>query len=156
MKKIILLLLLISTKSIAQDKTETQDWIRKQFYNYRYTNSVINEHLTFDNGYLYYKTNSAEFRVKIKDIQKVKIEKSKFNSNDDEGWAVLSFKFKTGKFEIRLSGEADFKMSDNESKIDFFLVSKFISDNMKPRMEKSIVHLVKLYGGDATIYKEPF
>lgn len=97
-------------------------------------------------------------QLPIKDIKQIKIHHKKFNSEDEEGWDVITLYFDKNKSKTKDAKPSDnntYKVSESTS-IDIKLTNKFIEDGLKPRMEKALLHLIKSYGGNAIIKKEPF
>ena len=45
---------------------------------------------------------------------------------------------------------------DEGTMTNILLSSNLFNDKMEHRLEKALLHLIKLYGGNATIKKEPF
>ena len=157
MKNLYLLVFLISNVLMfGQTKSETQQWLRKIHLDYRTLNKYLTCDIMFKDGYVYMLRYPTKFRVKIKDIKKIKIQKHTLYLGDTEGTVILKLLFEKGKFESNYDDENNFKVSDNDDYLKYCYDSRFMTDDMKERVEKAYVHLVKLYGGSATVYKEPF
>lgn len=139
MKKIILILLVLNSSFLfSQTKSETEKWIEEKYYEYqREVNS--DDDLTFENGNLIYRYLGSDLpQIKIKEIKQVQIRLEKFNSKDEVGWTAIYIYYGKGNY---------YKIG-----ID----SKFYNGDLPNRMYKALIHLVKLYGGNATIKKEAF
>lgn len=167
MNKIFLFFLILNSYMIfGQDKNETESWIIEKYDEYeRSINS--NMDLWIEDGYLYYyftlyddpikaKENGVLYRMKIKDIKAIKTIKKKFNSEDNIGWTnLILYTEKTKMF------SKDFPVSKgwectNEGFLNIPLKSEFISEGVNIRFQKAVLHLVKLYGGNAIVKKEAF
>jgi len=137
--------------AIGQNKTETIQWITEKFDAYK---NPLEGKTEIRNDYIY-RIGSDELRVKIKNIKKIAIKKSSYNSVD---YATIELMFDAGKLEYKENKDPEFKISKNESdkKISLIVLPNFLTDGLKERMEKALVHLVKLSGGNAVIYKETF
>ena len=154
--------LLASFISIAQTKKETEEWIVEQYNEYE---DPVNRSrdLFFEDGYIYYLWLIAEnhgfwSKLKIKDIKNIKIYHKKYNASDTVGWDVITLYFDKQKLytrDVNLSVESNYIVSEGTT-IDIKLKNNFITDGLKPRMEKALLHLIKQYGGNATTKKDPF
>jgi len=144
-------LFLIYQVALCQDKPETIRWITEKIDIYK---NPIESKMEIRDDYIY-RISSSELRVKIKNIRKIAIKKSSYNSVD---YSTLELIFDAGKLEYKDASELEFKTSKNKSdnKLSLTLLPSFLNDGLKDRMEKALVHLVKLFGGNAIIYKEPF
>lgn len=152
---ITLLLFIVSSQFYGQSKAESQDWITSKYNDYERT---VNKKfdLEFEDGYLMYLIFDDLFRVQIKDILRMEIKAEKWDSADKIGWTSIYIYFQKGKLSIKQYGENSFTTDSGDTFFKIPLKSEFISDGLKPRMEKAFVHLIKLYGGSATIKKEAF
>jgi hypothetical protein len=148
--------------AFSQTKSETEKWIVEKYNEYE---SPVNNtrELIFDDSFIYYLwifTNNYGYwtQLSIKDIKHIKIHHKKFNAEDAEGWDVITLYFDKNKSKTKDAKESDnniYKVAESTS-FEIKLTNKFIEDGLKPRMEKAFLHLVKSYGGNATIKKEPF
>ena len=163
MKKVLLLIILLTYNSIfSQSKSETENWIIEKYNEYE---SPVNRtrELIFDDGYIYYLWIFTEnygywTQLPIKEIKSIKIHHKKFDANDTEGWDVITLYFEKNKSKTKDAkpSENNYYETSESTSIDIKLSNNFINDGLKPRMEKALIHLVKSYGGNATIKKEPF
>src|SRR5690554_2196163 len=121
--------------------------------------------LTIEDEILYYRWGWVEenkevygywISIDIKYIKEIEIKKDYFDSNDKIGWSKIYLYFDKNKAFIKdLDDHEEYQISDSTF-IDILLDAKFIDDDMAPRMQKALLHLVKLNGGSAKIKKEPF
>ncbi len=156
MKYIILFFIILKSSFLfSQSKVDSEEWIVNKYNEYeRATNSEFD--LNFEDGYLDYTYLNTIFRVKVKDITKIEIRQERFNSSDKEGWTSMFVYFKKGKLETKKIGDSNFEQDYNDSFFKILFNSDFLKDGNKNRMQKAITHLVKLYGGNATVKKEAF
>lgn len=164
MRKIVILFVLFSSIiTFGQSKTESENWIEEKHREYKNSYNP-NMDLWFENDYLYYywtvddkreadKRFAAVYRIKIKDIKFVKTSVKKL---DDVTISIFVLYCTKGKLESKsLPGNSNF-VSNDEEFLNIFLNENFKKDGINVRMEKAFLHLVKLYGGSATIKKEAF
>lgn len=153
MKKTIILIIFFTINvTFSQTKTEIKEWIVEKYNEYKSNTTVIPRtsfDLYFDNEYLIYIYINDEFKIKIKDIKKIKIKHEKFDIDDNEGWTSIFLYFEKNK--SRYNNEVS-----DDTMIKITVSNEFIKDGYKNRMEKAILFLVKSYGGNATIKNEAF
>ena len=135
----------------AQTKEETQDWILSQTnkfpgkITYDFVNGEINSYWPLANS-------AIRTSLPIKSIKTIS-----FNENDVALTIVLTCSNFCG-YTLYESINKKKKISDpSETIIIVFPNAK--GQGLAPRLQKSFLHLVKLYGGEATITqpaKEPF
>ncbi|PHR74170.1 MAG: hypothetical protein COA67_02045 [Lutibacter sp.] len=157
MKRILtILLLLITTNIFSQTKKETEEWIVEKYNQFERVNSLSNTmDLFFENNFLYYEYLNAFFKVEIKDIKEIEFKKERFDNEDKEGWISLWIRFDNGSLFYKRASENGFsKSTDTTFKIP--LSSDLGKDDYQKRLEKALLHLIKLNGGNAKIKKEPF
>lgn len=155
-------LFLVSVSLYSQSKEDTQEWILDKYIEYESPKNNSRE-LLIDDGKLYYLWIFTEnyghwTEIAIKDIKQIEIHHEKFDAEDREGWDEITLYFEKGTSrtkDAKLSDENNYKISDGRS-FDIKLSENFIKDGLKPRMEKALLHLIKTYGGNATIKKELF
>ena len=68
----------------------------------------------------------------------------------------MELKFDYGKLEFSHNRDPNTHIDKNANDLELTLEKDVISDNMQERLEKAFVHLIKLHGGTAKVYKEPF
>ncbi|MAP81297.1 MAG: hypothetical protein CL526_09435 [Aequorivita sp.] len=157
MKKTFTILFLLCTASIfSQTKKITEEWIEAKYNEFERVNSLSNTmDLYFEDNYLYYEYLNAFFKVKIKDIKEIEFKKERFSNKDKEGWISLCIRMDDGKLFYKEANDTGFtKSTETAFKIPFSAEIK--EDDYHKRMEKAIVHLVKLNGGNAKVKREPF
>lgn len=163
MSKFLTVLIFFTYSSIfSQSKAETEKWIIEKYNEYE---SPVNNtrELIFDDGFVYYLWIYADnygywTQLPIKEIRNIKIHHKKFDANDKEGWDVITLYFNKNQSKTKDAKPSDenfYEMSESTS-FEIKLTHNFISDGLKPRMEKALLHLVKSYGGNATLKKETF
>ena len=158
MRKIfILLAITFLNYTVAQTKSESEEWITEK-YNYyeRVNNSNMNFDLYFEDNYLYYNYIGLIIRVKVKDITKIEIRQEYYNNEDKVGWTSIFIHFAKGKSQTKRNENDEFKIDSIDSNFKIPLSSDLIKDGYKSRMEKAFLHLVKLNGGNAIVKKEAF
>ena len=94
--------------------------------------------------------------MKIQDIKSIKIIKKKFNSEDKIGWSYLTLYTNSNKIFSKDFPENNNFTCTNEGFLNIPLKAEFIDEGVNIRFQKAIIHLVKLYGGNATVKKEAF
>lgn len=151
-----ILLFLFTITTFSQTKKETEDWIVEKYNEFERVNSLSNTmDLFFENNYLYYEYLNAFFKIKIQDIKEIEFKKERFNNEDKEGWISLWIRFDSGKSFYKGANESDFsKSTDTAFKI--LLSAELEKDDYQKRLEKAILHLVKLNGVSAKVKKESF
>ncbi len=155
-RKLTVLLILITTNIFSQTKNETEVWIVEKYNQFERVNSLSNTmDLFFENDFLYYEYLNAFFKIKIKDITEIEFKKEKFDNDDKVGWISLWIRFDKGNLLYKRAGENEFsKSTDTAFKIP--LSSDLEKDEYQKRLEKALLHLIKLNGGNAKIKKETF
>lgn len=174
LKIIIYLLLSISVYSYSQTKEETEEWINSKIniYPVKYTGNInIDEEILIDEGILYYYNalegdsyyNGSWSKLDFKDIKAIKFSKDRAIEGGNS-WIVLSFFFNENK--AYTSGDikqkyypksvTTYTKNPKHTRIQMRLDNRFKEDGIEKRMEKALLHLSKLYGGSATLKKEPF
>ncbi|SCZ01182.1 hypothetical protein [Flavobacterium caeni] len=158
MKNIAIIIFLIFTNFLfSQSKEETKEWIIEKYNNYERVNQYNQKFdLTFEEDYLIYEYLGSLFKLKIKDIKKIELKKERFDNDDKEGWVSIYIYFQKGKLSTKGLNENVFSNAESDTSFKIPLSSELINEGYKDRMEKAIIHLVKLYGGNATIKKEAF
>lgn len=158
---IIIIMFLLSLQIMAQSKQETENWIVQKYNNYE--RKINNDNiLKFDNGYLYYvsmldKNFGTVFKIKVKDIKQIQIIAEKFDSEDDEGWTNIQILFDTKDLQTKDIRDYETNYEPGIGTGFKILVnSEFYKTDLPKRMEKALLHLIKDYGGSASIKKEPF
>jgi len=150
-----------TTSTFAQNKTETENWIVEKCKNYAINNYYTRE-LKIENGFFTYyeKIGDTWFyeRILIKEITEVLIKREE---NSEWGYTIKVFcKRKgcndSGKYINGIYKNTVIEYSDEKGNVDVYLNKDFGSDDLPKRMEKAIIHLVSLYGGNAKVYKEAF
>jgi hypothetical protein len=150
----ILLLSFICNFFFAQTKNETEEWIATKCNEYKYNseNSIY-----FQSGELYQfkKVGVVGRLVKVnpKQIKRVEISNYVEDGKPKLVWISLYTSDKA-VYEKTDEKEAFHSMDGNVFVVPLLL--KFNEDGLKQRMEKALLHLVKLYGGSSTIKKEAF
>lgn len=150
MKSIIFVLLLLNIQLHSQSLNETQNWIVQKHNNYC-SKEYISYGVTYPrkttleikDGYLIYNNITANFiqKVKIKDIKTIEVIHY-ITEESDEGYKMQLICFET---------------KDNYfDGLTLFFGKNFETNDMKNRMIKAMIQLVKLYGGNAKVKKEAF
>ena len=159
MKKLaVIFLLLISFKINSQSKLETEDWIISKLEYYSFQNpphtivkvKIINGQIIFYNSYGWFQS------IYLKDINQVLVEHK--DSNENVYGVTL---FCKNKNSCVTDGEYDGNIlsplkEKNNRMMFLFLREEFGQKDLPKRMEKAILHLIKLYGGNPKVYKETF
>tara|TARA_R110001583_G_C5607231_1_gene404997 strand:+ start:66 stop:602 length:537 start_codon:yes stop_codon:yes gene_type:complete len=178
MKKlnIFLLSILISLSGFSQSKEETENWINQNINDFpvSYGDNSINvkEDIYLENGYVYFyhhwESNDDSYysgswdKVSLKDIKSIEYSYDK-SPNLDNRWIEIHFNFDKGKcYTAELKN--GFQTKENVSyslKPERTAIIKrsnmdFVNSGIKNRMEKALIHIIKQYGGNAVIKKEPF
>jgi hypothetical protein len=164
MRKIVTLFILFSSIiAFGQSKTESENWIVEKHSEYKNSYNP-NMDLWFENGYMYYywtvddkrepaKRIASIFRIKIKDIKSIKTTIKKL---DDVSISKFVLYCAKGKLESKSLPENSNFVDTGEDFLDIDLNENFKKDGINIRMEKAFLHLIKLYGGTATVKKEAF
>jgi hypothetical protein len=146
----------------SQTKLETEKWIIDKYNEYE---SPVNRtrELIFNDNFIYYlwilyDNNGYWTQLKVKDIKQIKIHHKKYNSDDNEGWDVITLYFAKNKSKTKDAKptEKNPYVISESTYFEIKLANRFIKDGLKPRMEKALLHLIKSYGGKASIKKELF
>lgn len=158
MKKIILVISLFAfSQTFCQSKADTEEWIVEKYNEYERVSKYSSTFdLYFESNNMVYEYLNTLFKVKIKDIKKIEIKKERFNNEDDEGWTSIFITFGPGKLLTKKEDELNFVKSESDTFFKIILSSELINDGYKTRMEKALLHLIKLNGGYATIKKAAF
>ena len=155
------LLLTISIK--AQTKAETENWIQEKVKSYPVGNFYIRE-LKIQNGYIeYFETiNNTKFyeRILIKNIKEVKVSK-RYDSNWGNYYSIKLFCKSKGCNDSGQLINGNYKNTvieylENYGSIEIVMNENFKENDNSSRMQKAILHLIKLYGGNAIVKKEAF
>jgi hypothetical protein len=177
MKSIAAILFFFSTYVLfSQSIKETEDWINNNinYYPVSYGDNPINvvERIEVDKGNLYFyhhwqndNTNyysGSWTKVNLKDI--ISIQYSYDKSPDlDNKWINLVLNFKKGQASVRKTkhnydskNQNDYSTVPEQTIITMRLNIDYEKSGMKPRMEKALLHLIRSYGGTATVKKEIF
>lgn len=136
--------------SIAQSKTDTEEWIKTtiQDVEYRY-NNYHNYEVYFNNGNLIIKQpwlsdNLYESIIPLKSLGKIKLQKL------DDGYR-LTISCTNGKCikEGKYVGENfnDYQFMAFSSQTVIMFGSEFQNDGLPERLKKAFTHLVQLNGG---------
>ncbi len=162
LKIILLLFLFINTSlSFAQSKLETESWILEKCNDYAINNFYTRE-LKIEDGYFTYFEKIGENlfyeRILIKKISEVQIKKEE---SSDWGYTIKVYCNGKGCDDSGHYINGNYKntvieYSGNKGNLDVYLNKNFGNDDLPKRMEKALIHLVKLYGGNAKVYKETF
>lgn len=157
MRRTLTILIILFTSNIfGQTKNETEEWIVEKYNQFERVNSLSNTmDLFFEDDFLYYEYLNSFFKIKIKDIKEIEFKKERFDNEDKIGWISLWIRFDKDKLLHKKSNEDNFSKS-NDTAFKIPLSSDLELDDYKKRMEKALLHLIKLNGGNAKIKKEPF
>ena len=159
MKKILLLLIVVSNHHLthSQTKQETADWLTGKLNEYSKVNDGINNE-TFcyiKDGNIFEKTYNKTFNsntifgIPIKSVKKIIIYKDKvsfhFNLVCESNCVNEQINNAVGKIEENTIKMLELEINNEDS-------------TLYDRIPKSLVHLIKLYGGNPKLvfYKEPF
>ena len=177
MKKKIFLFILIITSGFVYSQTiqETEDWINKNINDYprKISGSMnLTYYLEVVNGFLYtidtwtvtdsnYISQSL-MRTSLKDIKHIEYSYDTGGDTKDSKFIYIEFK----SYDNKVLWDKDFDKRNNEDDVVFEIYPSdniriqtsidFEKSGMKERMSKAFLHLIKLYGGNAVIKKEPF
>ncbi len=164
MKNIFLLgFLLVGISSNSQSIQETTDYIINQYNLYERTINSDND-LIIEDGILFYKMTLDDnygfwHQFHLKDIKQIDMKKEYYDSEDKIGWTTIWIYFEPFLSKIKEFDETeppgDYEISDTPGCI-ILLDSRFWDDNMAPKMEEALIHLVKLSGGSAEITKAAY
>jgi nucleoside-specific outer membrane channel protein Tsx len=158
MKKILLCFFICFSISeiYGQSKVDTEEWIIRKFYEYLRPQNQGSS-LKFEDGYIIHQFNGSLYsKAKISDIKQIETDIEKSDGKD--AWHALWLYFDPKKIQIKGSYGAwdnKYRISEGQNiKLHFDLT--FSENDMPDRMKKAFIHLVKLYGGDAQVKKDPF
>jgi len=173
---LVLIFLLPFFSTFSQTKKETEKWINQNINNYpvSYGDNPINvvENIFIDNEYLYFyhhwKREDNNYysgtwsKVALKDIKSIEYSYDK-SSGLNNKWIELHINFAKGKCS-QATLESEFQGKDNvnyeiqseRTVIPQRLNMEFVESGMKQRIEKALLHIIKQYGGNAIVKKEPF
>ena len=172
----ILILLFSSTIAMSQTKQETETWINNninQFpVSYGDNPNDPENRIVIEDGilYFYYHLENRKEnyfsgiwnKINLNDIKNIE-----YSYNESVGlnnrWLQLNLNFDEGKclqrqlnYPHESKNNNDYKLVPDRQWITMRLNGNFVKDGMKPRIEKALVHIIKLYGGKVSIKKEPF
>ncbi|NYJ26633.1 hypothetical protein [Allomuricauda sp. ARW1Y1] len=161
MRRIVFVLLVIlNCGSLnAQSKRETELWISEKYNYYKYNNRLHkNNFLRFDSEkIILIKSYGSYSGISYQNVESIKI--SPFKVDDREGFTI-SFYCNSGNKCIEEGEYKNQHLIPEERKLNnyfsIYLDKKFEEDDMPKRMEKALLHLIKLNGGEAIIKKEAF
>lgn len=161
MKNILLLFTLIFLSvdiAFSQTRKETEDWIIEKFNSYRRPENIENQ-LEIADGILYHynATTKLAMRVPIKDIKEIEIKQESWG--DGDFWVNIYLYTDTNKMAMKSFSKYspdEYYNITPDTKTHIPLSNKFYYGKMFPRMEKALLHLIKLNGGNAVIKNEPF
>lgn len=150
-----------STLCVGQTKSETENWILEKSEEFA-INNMYNRELKIENGYFTYyeKIGDTQFyeRILIKNISKIQIKKE-----ESADWGYTIKVFCNGKGCMDSGHYIDGKYKNTTISytgsvfyVNVYLNKNFENEDLPKRMEKALIHLVKLYGGVAKAYKETF
>lgn len=171
MKKLTLILILLLQTIIiySQTKKETEEWINDNInkfpVNYGIKGYNIVNEIHIENGTIYFfygltdrgKTGVYHWsKVLLKDIKSIEFKKNNEYIN-------LIINFSKGKsydslpFEnYRSKNDVYYDLNDINTDEVTRLNMEFHNSGMKERIEKALLHIIKLYGSNAIVKKEPF
>lgn len=166
MKKILVVVFtLVSSFSYSQSKEDTSDWIEQNLNYYGLEKSISPDtdyRIQIKDGYFYMDFCDSSFgyciyiysRFPLNKIKYIEFEKQKFT--DDGRFVDLTFTTFPNSIERKTDKALDYKIAPSMTEDNIRLSIEITKDGMQPRMEKALLHLVKLYSGNAKILKEPF
>lgn len=157
MKSTVTILLLVITANIfSQTKKETEDWIVEKYNEFERVNSLSHKmDLFFENDFLNYEYLNAFFKIKVKDIKVIEFKKERVNNEDKEGWIALWIHFDSGSLFHKRANENKFQLA-TDTAFKIALSTDLGKEDYQKRLEKALLHLIKLNGGNAISKKEPF
>lgn len=177
MKKlnILILLLLISFSSLSQSKKETEDWVNQNINDFpvSYGNNPIHvqENIFLESGYVYFyhhwKRDDGYYsgswdKVSLKDIKSIEYSYDKSPELNNH-WIEIHLNFNAGKcYSAKLKNgfqtkeDVSYLLQNERTAIIKRSDIEFVKNGMQKRIEKALLHIIKLYGGNATVKKEPF
>ena len=153
-----LLALLYTFNSLAQTKSETEDFIKKYIEAYPQTNGIHGEQAevkiqdTKDFGYCIFYMNRIPdighfmYRFEPKHIQSIVLDRNSYESN-----VSLRIKLKPNTYAAYKTighGEMEYQNS-----FEILLGDSSMNDQIPQRLKKSIEHLSNLTGGSITVDK---
>ena len=178
MRKLYLVIMFLMTffSTFCQTKEETEKWINQNINNYpvSYGDNPINivENIFIEKEYLYFyhhwkKEDSNYYsgtwsKVALKDIKSIEYSYDK-SSELNNKWIVLQLNFAKGKCsqatlktEFQGKDNVNYEIMSEQTLIPQRLDMEFVESGMKQRIEKALLHIIKQYGGNAIVKKEPF
>ena len=166
-KHIIFIAILSFSQMFCQSKKETEEWIIDIYNQYERELNLTSDLIITDNKLYYDKRIEMKDYcggfisvINIKDINKIEIKRVFNGSADKVGWSVVNLYFSKNKGKVNhytsCENIADNWKLDEGTMTNILLSSNLFNDKMEHRLEKALLHLIKLYGGNATIKKEPF
>jgi hypothetical protein len=174
--RIFLFLIFITVNVFGQTKKETEEWINQNINDYpvSYGNNPIDvvENIMIEDGYLYFyhhwKRENENYysgtwdKVALKDIKSLEYSYDK-SSDLDNRWIKLHLNFNKGKCyqgkpsnEFQGKDNVTYSLQYERTAIIKRSNMEFVNNGMKKRIEKALIHIIKLNGGNAIIKKEPF
>lgn len=172
----ILFILISNAILFGQTKQETEDWINNNINSYPvdYGENSFEffENITIEDGnlvlYNHFKSKNSNyytgnwFKVSLKDIKSIDYSYDKSPGLDNK-WINLKLNFIEGKslekkvtFPTNAQEQSVYKKNPEKAVIVMRLNMEYVQSGMKQRMEKALLHIIKLYGGTAIIKREPF
>ncbi|RZL43976.1 MAG: hypothetical protein EOP00_21950 [Pedobacter sp.] len=160
MKNIILAItILLSVSGKSQAKAETEDWIITKYLSYKYLSPEQKGNiLKIENGYLIQQTSYNWYdKIALKEIAQIKI--SSFKVENRQGYSLTLYCknakkcLEEGKIEY---GKFVPQGTNSNNTFTIYFDISFGEDDLPNRMEKAILHLIKLNGGNAKLHKETF
>ena len=174
--KLILILLFFVINVFGQTKKETEEWINRNINDYPVSYGKIEynilEKIFVEDGYLFFylhwKKNDEKYysgswnKVALKDIKSIEYSKDTSIESGNK-WFEINFNFNKGKcYEAKPDNEYEGKNNLNYSlvsertKITKRFNMEFANSEIKNRIEKALVYIIKINGGKVIVKKEPF
>ena len=178
MKKshLVFIFLFFIFNTFSQTKKETEDWINQNINTFpvSYGDNPINvvENIFLENGYLYFyhhwkREDNTYYsgtwsKVALKDIKSIEYTFDKSPGLNNK-WIELRINFAKGKCsqgtlenEFQGKDNVEYVVQPERTIIPQRLNMDFQKSGMKQRIEKALLHIIKQYGGNAIVKKEPF
>jgi hypothetical protein len=174
--KIILFLLINTTILFSQTKKNTEEWINNNinYYPVSYGNNPISisERIEIEDGILYFyyhwKKDVDNYfsgswsKINLKNIKSIEYSYDK-SPDIDNKWINLTLNFQKGKCYERdalypndSKNQNGYQIQPERTIIKMRLNLDYVDSGMKLRIEKAFAYLIKQYGGNTIIKKEPF
>lgn len=174
--KLILFAVLFSYSALGQSKEETEEWINQNINDFpvSYGDNPIDvkENIFIENGFLYFyhhwERNDENYysgswdKVALKDIKSIEYSYDK-SPDLDNRWVAIHLNFAKGKcYSAKLKNgfqrkeDVSYELSYERTAVIKRSNMDFVNSGMKKRIEKALLHIIKLNGGNAIIKKEPF